>query len=479
MNHVNDFVSQLNPKRLRLSAFVLILICALLILGLSAYESAYYLVLNSNNLARVGGPNINAHATAAQSTAGAPLPGIAGLPDNSNAPISTPQLTPWDGVGRVTILLLGLDYRDWQANEKYSRSDTMILLTLDPLNKTAGILSIPRDMWVAIPGFDHGKINTAYYLGDAYHLPGGGPGLAVKTVEQFLGVPINYYAQIDFDAFIQFIDEIGGVKIDVPNKITIDLLGAGSQTKKTLQPGVQVLPGQWALAYARNRYTQNGDFDRARRQQQVIMGIRDRVLNLNMLPTLVSKAPTLYAQLSSGIHTNLSVDDAIKLALLAKDIPKGNIKQGVFDQNYVLYGWSPDNLSILLPIPDKIHLLRDEIFTGSGVFSPQATGNDQQRMQAEGGSLAVYNGSGVTGLAQRTADYLKSQGANVTQVAEAPKAYAATTLVAHYGEPYLMNYLVSLMKIQSSRIIFQYDPTNSAQVELFLGNDWAQNNTLP
>jgi polyisoprenyl-teichoic acid--peptidoglycan teichoic acid transferase len=479
MKRANSFVRQLNPKRLRAGALVLILICALSIIGLLAYESAYYLVVRANNVAGIGGPNVNAEAAAPQSASGTPLPGDANIANNSNMLQSTPQLTPWDGVGRVTVLLLGLDYRDWQANEKYSRSDTMILLTLDPLNKTAGILSIPRDMWVAIPGFDHGKINTAYYLGDAYHLPGGGPGLAVKTVEQFLGVPINYYAQIDFDAFVQFIDELGGVKIDVPNKITIDLLGAGSQTKKTLQPGVQTLPGQWALAYARNRYTQNGDFDRARRQQQVIMGIRDRVLNLNMLPTLISKAPTLYAQLSAGIHTNLTVDDAVKLALLAKDIPKGNIKQGVFDQNYVFYGWSPDNLSILLPIPDKIHLLRDEIFTGSGVFSPQAAGDDQQRMQAEGGSLAVYNGSGATGLAQRTADYLKSQGANVTQVAEAPKAYAATTLVAHYGEPYLMKYLVTFMDIQPSRVIFQFDPTNPAQVELFLGNDWAQNNSLP
>jgi LCP family protein required for cell wall assembly len=476
---LNAFIGRLNPKRLRLGAFTLVLVCGLAIIFLVTYEAAFYLVTRASNLPGVGRPNINAEAAAAQSNSGTPQPGAAGLPANPNLPQSTPQLTPWDGVGRVTVLLLGLDYRDWQANEKYSRSDTMILLTLDPLNKTAGILSIPRDMWVAIPGFDHGKINTAYYLGDAYHLPGGGPGLAVKTVEQFLGVPINYYAQIDFDAFVQFIDELGGVKIDVPEKITIDLLGSGSKTKKTLQPGVQVLPGQWALAYARNRYTQNGDFDRARRQQQVIMGIRDRVLSLNMLPTLISKAPTLYQQLSSGIHTNLSLDDAVKLALLAKDIPKDHIKQGVFDQNYVFYGWSPDNLSILLPIPDKIHLLRDEIFTGSGVLSPQASGNDQQRMQAEGGSLAVYNGSGVAGLAQRTADYLKSQGANITQVAEASKAYAATTLVAHYGEPYLMKYLVNLMGIQAGRVIFQYDPNNPAQVELFLGSDWARNNTLP
>jgi LCP family protein required for cell wall assembly len=478
MKRVNHFVKQINPVRLRSGALWLTLVCGLAIISLASYEAAFYLVARANG-AFANRPNINAEAAGPQSASGTPQPGSATVPEVPDTLQSTPQLTPWDGVGRVTVLLLGLDYRDWQANEKYSRSDTMILLTLDPLNKTAGILSIPRDMWVAIPGFDHGKINTAYYLGDAYHLPGGGPGLAVKTVEQFLGVPINYYAQIDFDAFVQFIDEIGGVKIDVPNQITIDLLGSGSKTKKTLKPGVQVLPGQWALAYARNRYTQNGDFDRARRQQQVILGIRDRVLSMNMLPTLIAKAPTLYQQLSSGIHTNLSLDDAAKLALLAKDIPKENIKQGVFDQKYVIYGWSPDNLSILLPIPDKIHLLRDEIFTGSGVLSPQTSGNDQQRMQAEGGSLAVYNGSGVAGLAQRTAEYLKSQGANVTQVAEAPKAYASTTLIVHYGDPYLMKYLVDLMGIKTGRLIFQYDPNNPAQVELFLGSDWAQNNTLP
>ena len=187
-----------------------------------------------------------------------------------------------------------------RAQSDASRSDTMILLTLDPQTKTAGILSIPRDLWVAIPGFQHGKINTAYYLGDSYELPGGGPALAVKTVETFLGVPVNYYAQIDFGAFVNFIDEIGGVKINVPAEIKIDLLGTGSKTKKKLNPGVQVLPGEWALAYARTRYTENGDFDRARRQQQVIMAIRNQILSFDMLPKLVEKAPALYSQLASA-----------------------------------------------------------------------------------------------------------------------------------------------------------------------------------
>jgi LCP family protein required for cell wall assembly len=274
-------------------------------------------------------------------------------------------LTPWDGASRVTVLMLGLDYRDWEAGTDYSRSDTMILLTLDPFTKSAGILSVPRDLWVEIPGYAHGKINTAYYLGEAHKLPEGGPGLAVETVEQFLGVPINYYAQIDFGAFVKFIDELGGVKIDVPEAITVDLLGSGSATKKKLKPGVQVLPGEWALAYARARYTAGGDFDRAGRQQQVILAIRDRILSFDLLPQLITKAPTLYKELAAGIHTNLPLDDALKLATLASQVSKENIKQGIIDEKMVTFGTSPDGLSILIPVPDQIHLLRNEIFAST------------------------------------------------------------------------------------------------------------------
>ena len=88
---------------------------------------------------------------------------------------------------------------------------------------TAGMLSIPRDLWVSIPGFDYGKINTAYQLGEAFKLPGGGPGLAIDTVERLIGVPVQYYAQIDFSVFVSFIQEIHGIKIDVPYEIYIDI----------------------------------------------------------------------------------------------------------------------------------------------------------------------------------------------------------------------------------------------------------------
>ena len=462
-----------NRALLRRAFLLIILFAITFIAGLTSFVAVRGMMAAGGQAQGAAGPAIaTGQSTQAVNAQGTPLP------TNPNIPASLPTLTPWDGAGRVTILLLGLDYRDWESGSGASRSDTMILVTLDPLNKTAGILSVPRDMWVPIPGFKHGKINTAYYLGEAYKLPGGGPGLAVKTVEQFLGVPINYYAQIDFEAFVKFIDEIGGVKIDVPDKITVDLLG--DNNTKTLKPGVQVLPGEWALAYARARHTEGGDFDRANRQQQVILGIRDRILSFNMLPTLIAKAPTLYSQLSSGIHTNLTLDDAIKLALAAQDVKKEDITQGVINQRYVTFGTSPDNLSILIPIPDKIQLLRDQIFTGSGAVGPETAGSALEQMKAEAASIALYDGStGGTNLGNRTADFLRSQGANIQSVADAPERYGSTTVIDHTGSPYALKYLVETLKISPNRVYIKYDPSSPVDVELFLGDDWKVNNTLP
>ena len=123
----------------------------------------------------------------------------------------------------------------------------MMLLTLDPISKTAGMLSVPRDMWVNIPKVNtYGKINQAYYFGELYKLPGGGPGLAVDTVRSFLGVPINYYAQIDFQAFEKFIDQIGGIDVTVDKELKVDPLGRnpdGSSNTIYLKPGKNHLDG--------------------------------------------------------------------------------------------------------------------------------------------------------------------------------------------------------------------------------------------
>ncbi|RME05958.1 MAG: LytR family transcriptional regulator [Anaerolineae bacterium] len=371
----------------------------------------------------------------------------------------TPTLIPWDGKERVTVLVMGLDYRDWIAGQGRSRSDTMMLLSLDPVTKTAGMLSVPRDLWVNIPGYGHGKINTAHAI--------GGPTLAVKTVELVIGVPIHYYAVIDFQAFIAFIDELGGVKLDIPYEIEVDPL---FDENKVLKPGVQTLPGDLALAYARNRSTGNGDFDRARRQQQVVLAIRDRILDFNLLPVLVKKAPTLYRQLADGITTNMSLDDMIRLAVLAASIPRENIRSGVIDTNYVAFGWSPDNLSILVPYPDRIRVLRDEIFATSGSLSPLTPGDDRERMLQEAARIAVLNGSSDPGKAERVAAELRAEGAQVVEVGAADGYYTASVLLMHVGRPYTLRYLVQRYGVQPHNLRFEYDPSAPYDLALILGD---------
>lgn len=400
---------------------------------------------------------------------------------NQSAPLQeVGGLVPdaWDGAGRVNVLMMGLDYRDWEDGNGAARTDTMILFTLNPINRTAGFLSIPRDLWVSIPGFEYGKINTAYYLGEIYNLPGGGPALAVETVEQLFGVNINYYAQVDFTAFEVFIDEIGGLQIEIPEEITVDPIGPGNTV--TLSSGAQILNGATALAYARNRDTLGGDFDRSQRQQQVILAIRRQVLDLQMLPTLIQKSPVLYQQLSSGVHTNLSLDEIIRLAWLAQQIPAENIRRGAIGPDQVTFAWSPDGLDILQPDPDAIRNLRDEVFSDESSIGPVAVSqNPQDLVTEENASLSVLNATTTVGLAAETSEYLLSKGLRVFVTGNANEVAYTTAIIDYTGKPYTVQYLVDLMSIRSDRIYRSYSPDSEVDIAILVGEDWAQNNPMP
>lgn len=412
-------------------------------------------------------------ATPSNNEGGVPI----GDPPPAIQPVGGPTPEPWDGASRVNVLIMGLDYRDWEAGEGAPRTDTMILLSLDPLTSTGGMLSIPRDLWVNIPGFEPGRINTAYRFGELYNIPGGGPGLAMKSVEELLGLKIDYYGLIDFGAFERFIDEIGGIKIDIENRIRVDPIVGDT---KTLKPGVQVLPGDLALGYARARYTKGGDFDRAKRQQQVIMGIRNRLLERDFLLSLISKAPILYQELSSGIHTNMSLDQAIKLAWTASKVPEENIKKGIIGTDHVTLNKSPEGDDVLKPRPEQIRLLRDEIFTVSGPVSPAAANaNPQDLVVSENARVSVFNGSTTPGLASRTSDFLKTEGVNVVEPADAPEAFNYTTLISYTGKPYTVKYLMELMNISPNRMYLRYDPSSQVDIAVYLGYDWANNNAIP
>jgi polyisoprenyl-teichoic acid--peptidoglycan teichoic acid transferase len=409
---------------------------------------------------------------------------IADLPPT---PVALPDanLPPaWDGASRINILFIGLDERDLVANQGPPRSDTMILFTVDPITKTAGMLSIPRDLWVNIPGFGYSRINTAYSSGEGAQLPGGGPGLAMKTVEQLLGVPVHYYAQVDFTTFTDLINIIGCIYIVPEQKLVLDPIGPGTDKVILTPGGERKLCGWQVLAYARIRKTEGGDADRSKRQQQVIFGMRDQIFEPDVFPSLIARAPEIYATLQSGIRTNMALEDALKLAVLGKDIDPTTIKTGVIDprdgmatfDNTTLNG---EAASIMKPIMDKIRVLRDEIFSTTGPTSPLAVpiGNTDpnllaQAMREEEARVRIMDGT-YSGLDQRAGALFQSYGMNITEISGSPEGYAQTVIIVYGPKLYTIKWLQATFGIASRQIRFSPDPNQPIDIEIRLGSDIA------
>jgi LCP family protein required for cell wall assembly len=399
------------------------------------------------------------------------------------------QAPTWDGGSRVNIVFFGLRGGQTSGEDCPLCTDTIILFSIDPVSKTAGMISIPRDLYVNIPGFQPGRINQAWTDGEISKLPGGGPGLAMKTVSQLMGVPIQYYAQVDFNTFVSFIDAIGGIDLRPYETLRLDPNGLGLSTNPKdkfilTKGGMRHLTGEIALAYARCRDQDQcgatgGDLDRSKRQQQVIIAIRNKVLNPANFPTLIAQAPAFYNTFGAGIHTNMSLDDGIKLAYLMKDIPFKSIKSVVFGNNDLVsantvLGGAP--ASVYKPIPDKLRILRDEIFSTGGPVSPMAQGDPIALMQADNTRLGVVNGTYTTNLDQRTANYFHSLGLTVSGTGRASQLYSQTTVYMCSPKLYTLRYLVARSVITTgNQISFnasQCQAYPGIDVVVVLGSDW-------
>ena len=395
--------------------------------------------------------------------------------------ISAPEmeLPQWDGASRINIAFFGLRGDDGQGEGCPTCTDTIMVLTVDPVTKTAGMLSIPRDMWVNIPSAGYSRINTAWAIGENAKLPGGGPALAMQTVSQFIGVPIHYYVQVDFGTFVSFINLIGGIDVYVEERMVLDPLGEGPD-HFVLKPGdYRHLTGPRALAYARCRHESQGcsggDVGRAKRQQQVILAIRDKVLEPETFATLITQASQLYAEFSSGIHTNMSLEDAIQLAVLAKDIRVDDIKRGVIDNTMAIPADTTINgvpANVLRPVPDLIRILRDEIFVPGGPLSPLAQGDPVALMQSDQAKVRIINNTYTAGLEERTASFLTAQGMQVVEFGPPTGASNTTKIILYSSKLYALRYLTELFGVGSQQITIQPDPASTVDIEIRLGEDW-------
>ena len=399
-------------------------------------------------------------------------------PPENNSGISLPalprdSLKPWSGKERVTILMLGIDQRCDESGPTHT--DSMMLVTIDPVGLSAGVMSLPRDMWVEIPGFEVDRINQAHYYGEAYEYPGGGPALAVETVESFLGIEIDYYAAVNFDAFIEVVDQIGGIDITVPEAIDDESYPdrCYGYDPFYIEAGEHQLNGEMALKFARTRATLGGDVDRAGRQQAVVMAVRDKVLSLDMVPQLIARAPEMWQTLQTNVRTDMTPEEAVQLALLVQEIPRDSIKTAVIDYDYVYAEITPDGRQVLVPNRDNIRQLRNDLFTPPVVPTPQIQ-NLPALMAEENARVAVYNGTPEFGLASVTQEYLLSQGVNVTEVGNADSATYRTTQIIDYGDHLnTTRFLIQLMGIPPLNVSSGESPEGDYDLLVIIGSDWA------
>ncbi len=279
------------------------------------------------------------------------------------------EINVWDHHGPLNVLLIGLDADDCAVQDSTTmarRADTIIIVRLDPQSKRVAMLSIPRDLYVAIPGHGARKINTAHVHGELdKRLPGGGPQLLAETIEANLDIPIHRYARVDFAGFERIIDAVGGIDIVVPPSPRDPKVGLfdteypdGHCGTITIwfPPGPQHLDGERALQYAHSRKS-TSDFDRSRRQMQVLLALRQRALSLG----IVRHLPELVPALLDAVDTDFTAAELISLARLLPAIGGDETPNYCLDET-ALY---PATLiidgvpqAILRPNPPAVALIR-------------------------------------------------------------------------------------------------------------------------
>lgn len=360
-----------------------------------------------------------------------------------------PELLNGEGDGRINILISG---RGGEANEAPDLTDTIILVSIDPIAKEAGLVSIPRDFYVDVPEYGQMKINQAFYTGKTAYLtnnPGNGKGKTKKaeeaglellddTVSDVLGVPVHYHAIVDFTGFKKAVDTVGGVDLNVPSGVNEHMLIDNKPYHLNVKPGQQHFDGFEALSYSRSRYTSpRGDFDRSERQRLVIFALKQKIFSLGTYSNPV-KVANLLDDLGDHIKTDFGIDDIKSLQEISSAISSGRvISVGLTDApNNFITTSDEGGLSVVLPTAgvgnyEEIHRYIRNVIRDSFI-------------RQENPNIIVLNGTSETGAAEAKAKELVSYGYNVVKIDEAPnKNYTRNVLVdLHDGEnKYTKRYL--------------------------------------
>jgi LCP family protein required for cell wall assembly len=340
----------------------------------------------------------------------------------------------------INILLMGTDTTggSW-------RTDTLILVSVDPNLPSVSLLSIPRDLYVYIPGWQMGRINTADAHGERVGYPGGGPGLVKATIEYNLGVRVHYFARADFQGFVRILDVLGGVDVVVDCELHDtfpDPDTARGTSDIDLLPGVHHLDGKQALWYARSRWD-TSDFDRGRRQQRVLRGALAQIKQLGLL----TKLPELWEDLTQTVQTDLSLDTALWLAEVAGRLDTAlAVKSRFIDQTVVRSWRTPDGAAVLLPDYERVGPLIAE------ALAPPDTARARQGVAR----VEVLNGTSWPDWAILAADRLLWEGFDVVSIGQADGTDHQQTLIQDLtdtakGSP--VSLLASILRVNEANVV--------------------------
>jgi LCP family protein required for cell wall assembly len=323
------------------------------------------------------------------------------------------------GDGEINILVLGLDRRPSEGDLP-TRTDTLFILTIDSSTKQTGILGIPRDVLVEIPfreggGYYQERINTAFLTGEMQGYPGGGPGLLKDVIERELGITIDHHVVIDFEGFIEIIDELGGIDVYVEEPIYDPFYSRtelpGDYYPLQFEVGEQHMDGQTALDYSRTRYG-SSDLDRIKRQQQVIFAAMDKALERGLVN--VDNLVDLWKRYKDAIDTDLNDLQAPGFARLAAQIDPARIVAvsiGAATRPFT----TREGHAVLLVDKDLVQELVEAVFG-----DPELT--------EEAALVEVQNAAGADGLAAQVVEYLQEFGFS-------PEALSATNATGDAVQP--------------------------------------------
>lgn len=363
----------------------------------------------------------------------------------------------------INILLVGSDKR----SGPYFRTDTLIIASIRPRQQVVSLISIPRDLFVYIPGWTMQRINTAYLRGEMSKYPGGGAALLKDTIRYNLGIRIDKLAIVDFNGFKQIVDVIGGVDLPLVCAYTdwhvinprANLENPNNWRLHTVGPGIVHMDGDLALWYARSRLRSN-DFDRGRRQQEVLRGIYTKSLQIGVLPSI----PELYQEVSEIVSTDVGLDQVLALAPMALSLDAPRIRSYYISSKYVKGWWTPQGASVLLPKREKLQSMLEE-----AMLPPDDA--EEDRLASEIEIINDTTNSGVDVLAAERLHYAGFETAILPGTGEPAKK---TWLYSLNGvaDLALGAYILDVLGLPADRLIQDAAPDSHAAYRLVLGEDY-------